>query len=343
MRWLALVFTTTALLWLPACNESKPVLHIYAWGEFFSPQVLNAFEEQYNCYVEIDTFDSNESMFAKLQMGGDGYDLVAPSNYFIGPMSKLGLLQPLDLSLIRNLEELDREILGGAAHPTEWSIPYMLSFTCLAYRGTDEGTAAQSWAIYDDPRFAGRSTLLADPRETIGAALKYLGYSLNSTDPIEIDEATEQVIRWKAHIAKFDSEQYPVGLATGEYKLIHGYSGQMMPLLLQHPDTTLVLPKEGASLSCDHLAILKGAKHPELAHAFINFMLEPKVAAVNMTFVREVAPIPRALDYLDQKTLRNHSFIPSRQFLKASELIQDVGEARTLYQRAWDRIKEANF
>jgi len=218
MRYLAATLAA-ATLFLASCAEKKPALHLYTWDDYLNPALVTKFEEEFDCRVVIDIFDSNEAMLARLKAGATGYDVLVPSSYMVKILAREGLIQELDHSKLPNLSHVDPEYLENLAFDKEmeWSVPYMLAPTGIAYVSDRVEDVTPSWRVFERADLRGRMTLLNDSRETIGAALRTLGFSLNSTDPDEIDQARDLVIQWKANIAKFESDQYNSGLASGEF------------------------------------------------------------------------------------------------------------------------------
>ena len=182
-------------------------------------------------------------------------------------------------------------------------------------------------------------TLLADMRETIGAALKYKGYSVNTKDPAQLAEARDIVVEWKRNIAKFENEQYKVGLASGEFNLVHGYSGDIGQLQLEDENIVFVLPKEGFSLSCDEMVILKESQKKDLAYKFINFIHDGKIAARNIEYTTYWCPNKAAADFLPEEVKNNPTIFPREEDIVKGEVIGDLGDALELYTKTWDEIK----
>src|SRR5262245_11347413 len=230
-------------LCLVGCRSSeKPILHLFIWSNAIQPELLSQFEEQHHCSIVIDTYDSNEALYAKLMLGATGYDLVFPSNYLIGLMAKRGLILPLEpekLSLLKNIDPLYPPF--QMVHSL-YGIPYLVSYTGLAYRKDRIQDFLPSWTIFGDARYKGRMTMLNDVRETVGASLITLGYSANSTDPTEIHQAADQLIRWKPNLAKFESEQYKNGIASAEYLIVHGYGGDILQVMQENPMVAFAYP-----------------------------------------------------------------------------------------------------
>lgn len=323
-------------------NDAGPgrKLHVYTWADYFEEDLLKAFEDKYDCTVVIDTFDSNETMMAKLQAGASGYDVLTPTSYQVKAMNRLGMLLPLDHAKLANAKaHIDPAHLAQALDPgMEVSVPYMIGTTVITYRTDKLAEAPADYSAFLDPAVKGKATLFDDMREVLGAGLKSLGYSLNSTDPAEIDQARQQVMQWKANIAKFDSEQYKSGIDSGEFILSMAYSGDILQVMEENADVAIVVPQSGAARSCDDFVIARDAPDAELAHAFIDYWCSPEVAAANTDYLGFLAPNKDAYPLMSEDTRNNPAIFPPADIAAKCEFIDDLGDAVTLYQQAWDRI-----
>jgi spermidine/putrescine transport system substrate-binding protein len=324
------------------CQKPVPVLHVYTWADYVKPELVQRFEAEQKCKVVIDTFDSNESLFAKLKAGATGYDVVTPSSYMVSVLFAQGLLQPLDAALVPNRKNVDPEYLKIALDPRmHHSVPYMLTNSGLAYLKGKVKDPEPSWAMLERTDLKGRMTMLNDMRETIGAALKSLGYSLNTTNEKQLAEARAVVVRWKRSLAKFENEQYKTGIASGEFLLVHGYSGDILQVQKENPDVVFVVPQEGTSVSCDDLVIPKSAKEVALAHAFINFLQDPDVAAENSNFISYLCPNLPSYAKLEPGVRDNPAVFMDAAVRAKSEIIHDLGADNAKYVKIWDEIKAA--
>ena len=341
MRKIAIVIL--ALLGLACgCKRAQPVLHVYNWADYLKPELVQRFEQENGCRVVIDTFDSNEAMYAKLKAGATGYDLIFPSSYMVKLMFNQGMLQPINRNLVPNIVNIDPEYLKIAMdREMEHSVPYMLTNTGIAYLKSKVADFKPSWSVFDRADLKGRMTMLNDMRETIGAALKSLGFSLNTLDERELAAARDVVIRWKKNLAKFENEQYKTGLASGEFLLVHGYSGDILQVQEENEDIEFAVPEEGTSISCDDMVIPKDAKNVELAHKFINFMHDPNVAAENTIFISYLCPNRASYQFLGDDILQNPAIFLKPEIQAKCEVIDDLGENNVKYTKVWDEIKAA--
>lgn len=328
-------------LLLVGCGENREkTLHIYVWSDYIHPEVIAAFEEKFDCRVLIDTFDSNESMVAKLLVGGGGYDLIFPTQYFVQILDGQELLYPLDRKKIPNLKNIDWDELESFHIPLfKKAVPYLISTTGIGYR-TERVKEPTSWKIFGDKSFKGRMTLLNDVREVLGVALLTLGYSVNSTSREEIVEATRLVLKWRENIAKFDSD-YKNGIASSEFLLSQAYSGEIQQVILESPEVDFSLPIEGGIVSADMMVIPLGAEAIDLAHDFINFLLKPKMARLNMEYAYG-NPVNRPMfEALPRSFQENTLIFPTPEEIKRCYPILDVGAATLYYNEAWNKIKSS--
>jgi spermidine/putrescine transport system substrate-binding protein len=336
----AAVAALVAVSLVSCSKDEQPKLQVYTWADYFKPELLERFQTENNCRVVIDTFESNEAMMAKLQAGATGYDLITPTSYQVKAMNREGLLQPIDHARVPALAHIDPAHLAAALDPKmEVSVPYMVGMTVIAYRKDKLETPPADWMAFNDPAAKGRATLMNDMREVLGAALKQLGHSLNTTDDAHLEAAKQLVLQWKANIAKFDSEQYKSGIESGEFVVVQGYSGDILQVMEESEEIEIVVPACGVARSCDDFVIPKTAGQVDLAHRFIDFFTRPDIAAENMEYLGFLAPNKDAYPLLSEETRANPAILPSPEIAAKCEFIDDLGPAIAKYQKVWDEIK----
>ena len=330
---------------LAGFGAEREELRIYTWSDYIAPEVIARFEKANGCKVVVDTFDSNEAMFAKLKAGTTSYDIIMPSSYLIPLMERSGMIQALDHAKLPHVRRnFDRNFAVNILDPSFFvSVPYAVTYTGVAYRKDKVGAAsAGSWKVFEAPALKGRTSLLDDMRETIGAGLMYLGYSLNSSEPAQIAKAADVVIGWRRNVAKLDNEQYKTAVASGELLVGHGYSSDVIQVVLDNGNVGFALPKEGFAIACDEMVVAAGSKKVDLAHRFIDFCYDPDVAAANMRKICAPMPVAGAFAKLEAK-LRDILLLDAAE-LKEGEVIRDFSdqpEVQKLYVDAWARIKSA--
>ena len=327
-------------------------LHIYTWSDYIATDVIDSFEKALGVKVVVDTFDSNEAMYAKLKAGGTGYDIIMPSSYQIGTMAKEGMIDPIDHAKCPNVKKnFDQAFVSQILDPTfKYNVPYAVTYTGFMYQKdkVPAGADVNSWAILGDPALKGRISLLDDIREVIGAGLMYLGYSINSMNPDEIAKATEQVLKWRANIRKFDAESYKTEVPSGATWIGHGYSTDTTQVIVgdeeagapARDDIGFALPKEGYTIAFDEMVIAKDAKRKDLAYAFINYIYDGEVAKVNMEYICGPNPVKPGIDALDEDYRKlivlDEATLKRGQVLKGFD---DQPAVMELYNKAWDKVK----
>jgi spermidine/putrescine transport system substrate-binding protein len=343
MRNAVLVLLAFSLLFPGGCGKSRPVLSVYTWADYIKPELLKRFERETGCRVVIDTFESNEAMYAKLKAGATGYDILTPTSYMVSLMFDQDMLLRLDRDRLPNIRHVDPELLKITIDKAmDHSVPYMLVNSGIAYLEGRVKDVRPTWNMFDRADLKGRMTMFNDMRESIGAALKSLGYSINSVDEKELQEAEAVLLRWKKNLAKFDNEQYKFGLASGEFLLVHAWNGDVFQVRKENPDVRFFVPEEGTVISCDDLVIPKSARQPGLAHALINFLHDPRVAAENSNFIYYLCPNKDAYPLLNQDIRDNPGIFMKPDIMAKSEIIANLKEKNALYVKIWDRVKSAN-
>jgi spermidine/putrescine transport system substrate-binding protein len=337
------LLSLASLLLLAGCGHSRPTLNLYTWSDYIKPDLIRRFERENGCRIVVDTFESNEAMYAKLKAGATGYDVLTPTSYMVSMMFDQGMIAGLDRSRLPNLNHVDPEFLKITVDKAmDHSVPYMLVWSGIAYLEGRVKDVKPTWNMFDRTDLKGRMTMFNDMRESIGAALKSLGYSINTVSEKELQEAEAVLLRWKKNLAKFDNEQYKIGLASGEFLLVHAWNGDVFQVRKENPDVRFFIPEEGTVISCDDLVILKSSHQVALAHAFINFLHDPQVAAENTNFIYYLCPNKDAYPLLAPEIRENPGIFVRPEIMAKSEIIANLKEANALYVKVWDRVKSAS-
>ncbi len=325
----------------PAAGGGGRTLNLYIWSEYIGAETLAKFEARHGVHVNVDLFDSQEALLAKIQAGGVAYDVICPTNYTVHILRAQGLLQPLDRSALSNFDNLDPRFLNRPDDPGDrYSIPYLWGTCGIGWRKSKVG-AIDSWESMWDARYRGRILMLDDPRETFGTVLKLLGESVNSKDPALLRRAQERLLAQKPLVGSYDSSSFDLKLLAGDVWLAQGWNGQFAKIGDKNPDIAFVIPREGSTLYVDTLAIPASAPHPELAHAFLDFTLEAEIAAEICRTMRYPTPNRAALPLLPPAIRNDPVAFPSAADLARTEFLQDLGEATVLYDRMWTEVKSS--
>jgi putrescine transport system substrate-binding protein len=344
----------------PALAQEEAVLNVYNWSDYIAEDTIANFTARTGIQVNYDVYDNNEIVDAKLLAGNSGYDIVVPSGNFLERQIQAGLILPLDKSKLTNLGNLDPAVMATAASQdpdNAHGVPYMINTIGLGYNvakitealGAD--APLNSWDLLFDPAVAEKLagcgvTVLDSPSEVMGIALHYLGLDPNSESEEDLAKAEELMTSIKPFIRYFNSSQYIDDLGNGEVCLSLGYSGDIFiasdaaAAANQGVEVTYLIPEEGAATLFDFLAIPADAPHPENAHAFINYILEPEVVAAITNYVFYANPNLPALEFVDEDVKSNPGIYPPAETIaKAFVMKAHSPEFEEVLTRTWTRIK----
>ncbi len=321
-------------------DEARQV-SVYNWTEYLPQAVLDSFEAETGIKVVLSTYESNEAMYAKVTLqGGEGYDIVVPSTYFVSRMANEGLLAPIDHAKLTNLGNLDPAFLDKSYDPgNTYSIPYLWGGTGLVYDATKVTDFPVSWNALWDQRLAGRIMLQDDLREVFGTALLLLGHSINDTDPDHIKAAYELLVKMVPGVRVFNSDNPKMPFLNGEADLGMIWSGEGWQVMEENSDFQYVWPKEGGILWMDNLVVLKDAPHYDEALEFINYLLRPDVAAQLCEEYGYATPNLEGQKLLPEELKDSPVIFPPHEVIEQSEFQTDVGEAIMVYEEYWSKLK----
>jgi len=339
-RLMVILTAVLAVFFITGCGSgsgAKQKLFIYNWTYYIPDEVLREFEKRYNVSIIYDMYASNEEMFAKLKAGGTGYDLVFPSGDYVSIMIRENMLEKIDKSRLTNLNNLDSSIISKIKFDPgcQFSVPFNIGAAGISVNRKKIQQFDKSWNIFERNDLKGRLTLLDDMREVLGAALRSLGYSVNSVNPEELQKAKEVVMKWKSNIVKFDAEAFGKGFAAGEFWSVHGYPENVFLEIdsSMRQDVEFFIPQEGSAMYMDNMVILKNARNKELAYQFINFIHEPEIYAKIVDFLM----LPSI--NVPARSLRTKTPSYEIEDLKNSEFKEDLGENLELYNKIWQEIR----
>ena len=330
-------------------GETDGDLNLYNWAEYLDPELVTAFETEFDVTVNQDFYDSNEQMQPIISAGNSGYDMIVPSDYMVSILIEAGDIAPIQRDALPNISNLADEFASGLPYDPDavYSVPYQWGTTGLGVDLSVTGEdVPQTWGLVFDPDLAaeygleGAITLLNDPRETMGAALKYLGYSLNSTSEAELEEAKALVADATARVAAYESDQYDELLAGGESAVAHGYSGNFLVQFGEsdNPDQyAYFVPTEGGTRWVDNMAVVADAPHPCTAHAFINFLLDAENGAALTNWNYYASPNAAAEEFILPEVLEDPIVYPEDR--SKLEFIADTGDFEINFSDAFIEAK----
>ncbi len=343
-RWILLLSAMLIVETACTAGAAEKNLYIYCWSEYIPEAVIERFTEKTDIQVHLSTYDSNEAMYAKVKMTGKGYDLIVPSTDFVARMRREGLLLPLDKSRLTSLGNLAPRLLDRPFDPGNvYSVPYMWGSTGIAVNTADPAAAGvTAFADLWKPELKGKLLLPNDMRGVLGMGLKRLGYSLNDTDPAHIQQACELLKPLMAGVRVFDSDSPKQALLNNEVQAAVLWNGEAYIAAGENPALRYIYPAEGFALWLDSLCIPKGAANIEAAHRFIDFLLQPDVAAEISIEMGYSSPNLKAMDLLPPEVRANPIVYPGEADLARGEFEVDLGEAARAYDQCWTGLKAGN-
>jgi len=323
--------------------QAEGRVNVYNWSFFIDDDRVETFEEKFGIDVTYDLYESNEEMKTKIMAGGSGYDVVYPSDHMVYEMRELGLLQELNHDWLPNMDDLMDMWVDPFFDPgNSYSVGYMWGTTGYAYNKEQVGDDPRlgSWALlFEGEEYAGRMTMSEDANEPVGAALHYLGYSANSEDPDELEEAREVLLQQNPWVSAYISGPVREQLIAGDIWIAQFWSGDTLWASLENPDIGYVVPEEGAYIWIDSMCIPADAPNPAAAHLWINYMMEPEVQAAIVEYVMFPSAIEGAQDYLDAEYLENPAIYPDEELFDRLELgMPFVGEPRDIRESIWEEL-----
>lgn len=317
-------------------------LYVFNWTGYLPDSVLKEFKRLYGVKVIYDTYSSNEELHAKLKAGGAGYDVVFPSDYMTTVLVRDGLLEKLDHANIPNLSHIGPQFRGLPFDArNEHTVPYMWGTTGIVINTEKvDPSTVKSWGDLWRPEFKGQLVVTDDARETTGAALRALGFPLNSKDPAQLEQAKQKLLTLKPNIKAFNSDSPKDLLLGGEVQAGIVWSGEAAQLLRESDKFRYILPVEGATIWMDNMAIPKGSKRKYTAEVFINFLLDPAVSARLSVAYPYGNPNVEAVKLLPEEFRTNPAINPPEDTLKRADWLEDLGdEMNQLYDRIWTELK----
>ncbi|MFM8236258.1 MAG: PotD/PotF family extracellular solute-binding protein [Actinomycetota bacterium] len=321
-------------------TEAK-TLNLFNWTDYVAPETVPGFQRETGIRVTYDTFASNDELVAKMEGGGVGYDIIVPTDGILPRLRRSELLRELDLAQIPNVTNLEDRFRTADYDPgNRYSIPWQWGTTGIGYDPEAVGTEVTDWDGFELAGVRGRSSFLDEARDAFGLALFRLGHDPNTTDPEQLDEARDYLIDLKGRVKAITSD-YQEPLKSGELILAQAFSGDAFQVAAEAPKVRYVIPRSGAFQYADVMAIPTDAPHPDNAHAFMNYILEPEVGAALSNYVQYGSPNRAALPFIDRELIDNPLIYPPPEILSKLAFLRDLGETELEYSDRWTEIKTA--
>ena len=336
---LAAISLGFAILSQPASAAGK--LNIYNWGDYINPEVLTRFTEDTGIEVTLDTYGSNEEMLAKIQAGATGYDIVFPSVHVRDIMQKLGLLYDAKVNTLKGFENIDPANKRSKIDPeSSFCLPYAWGAVGIFYNKAEAGEI-KSWEdFFALPDKGKKITMLDDLRETIGVALIMNGHSVNTTDSDELRQAEAWLLERKDKISAFSYDIVPL-VQSGDIAAAHWYVGATLYTLEEPDKLGFVIPEEGATMYQEDICVLDTAPNKESAIRFMEFYMQPEIAALNtVQQVNGTANVP-ARELLSPELRANPNTNPPPEVIAKLQIFEDLGEDLRKYNSVWTKVRTA--
>lgn len=336
------------LFGLVLCQRSsqpvqKQTLKVYNAGEYIDPDLLTQFEEAYDCTVIYETFESNEMMYTKLS-SGETYDILVPSDYMIERLIKEDYLAEIDWSLIPNSEHLLPDVMDRSYDPGNvYSVPYFWGTVGILYDTTvvDEADLAEGWEILRNEKYAGNIYMYDSERDSFMVALKALGYSMNTTDQGQIQEAYEWLTDQRDTMDPiYAGDDVIDNMVSGNKALAVVYSGDAAYIMSENPDMAYFTPDEGTNVWYDAMVLTKDCTNTDLAHAFMNFVLDPEAALANTEFVGYTSTVRSAFDAMQTTIYEGiDAYVPDVDNENNEIFVYQETEIKKIYAELWTKVK----
>ncbi len=351
-KFFALLLVLTLTFSICACSGSttptadKPLagttLKVFNWGEYIDEDVISMFEEETGITVVYDTFETNEDMYTKIKASGDNsYDVCFPSDYMIKRMIDEDMLAEIDFSNVPNYKYIDQKYLKQVFDPEDkFSVPYMWGTVGLVVNTDLVAEKIDSWQVLWDPKYEKQILGLDSERDAVGLTLKALGYSLNSRDEAELEEAKQALIKQKPNILAYVGDQVKDKMINEEAAIAMLWSGDGIALKMEDPKFEYVIPKEGSNFWIDSVVILKNTQNKAGAEAFINFLCRPDIALKNVEYICYATPNTAAYEQLPDEIKNDKTAYPGEDVLSKCEIFENLADSDILqtYSKIWTEV-----
>ena len=323
-------------------NSEKVV--VYNWGEYLDPEVLTLFEQETGIDVVYEEFETNEILYPKISSGAIAYDVICPSDYMIQRMIENNLLAEINFDNIPNVKNIGKDYMEQSRQfdpENKYSVPYCWGTVGILYNKTMVDEPITSWSVLWDEKYKDNILMQDSVRDVFGVTLKYLGYSLNSTDLDELTEARDLLIKQKPLVQAYVIDQVRDKMIGNEAAIGVIYSGEAIYTQKENPDLEYVIPEEGSNIWIDSWVIPKNAENKENAEKFINFLCRPEIALMNFEYITYSTPNSEARKLIEDEAIRNSEIaFPDLSKYDNLETFQYLGTgADQTYGELWNQVK----
>lgn len=324
-------------LGLSGCTDDSKVVRVYNWGDYIDESVIDTFEEETGYKVVYSLFETPEDMYTKIVNSNASYDVIIPSDYMIERMAVEGLLAEIDFDNIPEYENVDEKYKNLSYDPeNKYSVPYMWGTMGILYNKTMIKGPVTSWKDLWDEKYKGNIFMMNSQRDSIGITLKMLGYSLNSTDEKELEEAKQALISQSPLVLAYVVDEGKDKMIAGEAALALAWAGDAVYCMKENSDLDYIIPKEGSNIFFDSMAIPKNCKNKEGAESFINFMCRPDIAALNAKYIGYSSPISKARELMGEEGQNPVAYPDITEY--DLEIFTALGDKVKIYDKIWTEV-----
>ncbi len=338
MKKTVLMLAAVLCLLFSSCSDSRPVVKVYNWGDYIAPGVIDRFEEESGMRVIYEMFETNEDMYTKIKNSNNSYDVIIPSDYMIERMIAENLLAEIDMSAITNYENIDAEYKNlSFDKDNKYSVPYTWGTVGILYNKTMVSDAPTSWGALWDEQYKDNIIMMNSQRDAIGITLKYLGHSLNETDPAALEAAKQKLIDQSPLVLTWVVDEVKDKMIGGEAALALVYAGDAVYCKGENPDLEYVIPSEGSNIFFDSMCIPSNCRNKEGAEAFINFMCRADIAAQNAEYIGYSSPSTPARELMGEAGQDPTAYPDITKH--DLEIFSSLGDKTKIYDELWTEIK----
>jgi spermidine/putrescine transport system substrate-binding protein len=333
-----------AVLLVPAWAAAEEVVNVYNWEDYIATETLDMFTAETGITVNLMNFTTNEDMMVKVRNSPASFDVVFPSDYVIERMIAEGLLSPIDFANVPNIQYIDPKLLKPIYDTTgEYSVPYMWGTVGILYNTTMVDAPVTSWSVLFDTKNRNNVFMIDSIRDCLGATLKYLGYSMNTRDPLQLNAAKELLVKQKQDgiVKAYQVDETKDKMVAGEAALAMVWSGDAQYAIDLNPDLAYVVPDEGSNIWVDGMVIPKAAKNKQNAEKFIDFMCRPDIAQINCNEIWYSSPNTEAIKLMGDEYINNLTMNPTPEIVDRCEYFLDIHDVIEFYNNMWLQIKMA--
>ncbi|MBU2604138.1 MAG: extracellular solute-binding protein [Actinobacteria bacterium] len=332
--------TTTTAAAGGGTQELAKEIYFYNWSDYIAEDTIPNFQEEFGVKVVYDNYSSNDTLLAKLQSGATGYDIIVPTDYMITTMLGLDILQEIDLDNVPNVANLYQRFREAPFDPgNKYSIPWQWGTTGIGYNSAKVTDWVDSWDMLWNEAYSGKITMMSEIRDVFAVALFRLGYSPNTRDAAQIEEAKQMLIEQKSLLKHYTSDTYIDELASEDAWISHGWSGDVFQAQLENEAVMYSVPNEGSLTWVDSMCIPKDAPSKHTAEVFMNYIHRPEVAAGISNYVYYASPNEAAEEFISSEILEDPQIYPPQETMDKLVFLEELGEDTELYNTAYQELR----